>query len=147
MTVARDPGRQHPALRPQHRRHPAPNGPRLPGGRAERSAPGGLPWQSLTAFLRIATHPRVFTAPLSADQAADQVGQWIAAPAAWAPVPTGAHADVLLGLVRDLRLSGALLTDAHLAALVLEHGTGVWSTDADFARFAGLRWEDPLRGR
>ena len=107
----------------------------------------GLPWQSLTAFLRIATHPRVFSAPLSPERAADQVGQWIAAPAAWVPVPTGAHADVLLGLVRDLRLSGALLTDAHLAALALEHGTGVWSTDTDFARFPGLRWEDPLRGR
>jgi toxin-antitoxin system PIN domain toxin len=107
----------------------------------------GLPWQSLTAFLRIATNQRVFAAPLSPAQGADQVSQWLDAPAAWVPVPTGRHADVLLGLVRDLRLSGALLTDAHLAALALEHGTGVWSTDTDFARFPGLRWEDPLRGR
>lgn len=107
----------------------------------------GLPWQSLTAFLRISTHARVFPSPLSPAAAADQVEQWLTAPAAWVPVPTEAHADVLLGLVRDLRLSGALLTDAALAALALEHGTGIWSTDTDFARFTGLRWEDPLRDR
>lgn len=105
----------------------------------------GLPWASLTAFVRIVTHPRVFAAPLSPGQAADQVAQWLAAPAAWTPVPGPGHADVLLGLIRDLRLTGAVVSDAHLAALALEHGTGVWSTDTDFARFPGLRWEDPLR--
>lgn len=106
----------------------------------------GLPWATLTAFVRIATHPRVFPAPLSPGQAADQVEQWLAAPAAWVPVPGAGHAQVLLGLVRDLRLSGAVVADAHLASLALEHGTGIWSTDSDFARFPGLRWEDPLRG-
>lgn len=105
----------------------------------------GLPWQSLTAFLRIATHPRVFRTPLSPAIAGEQVAQWLAAPAAWVPVPGPGHAEVLLGLVRDLRLTGPLVSDAHLAALALEHGTGVWSTDTDFARFPGLRWEDPLR--
>ncbi len=104
----------------------------------------GLPWQSLTAFLRIATHPRVFSAPLSAGAAGDQVEQWLAAPAAWVPVPGDGHAELLLGLVRQLRLVGPLVSDAHLAALALEHGTGIWSTDTDFARFAGLTWEDPL---
>ena len=105
----------------------------------------GLPWQSLTAFVRIATHPRVFARPLSPEVAAAQVEQWLAAPAAWVPVPTRGHAEILLSLVRDLRLSGALVSDAHLAALAIEHGLGVWSTDADFARFPGLHWEDPLR--
>lgn len=104
----------------------------------------GLPWQSLTAFLRIATHPRVFSAPLSASAASDQVEQWLAAPAAWVPVPGDGHADLLLGLVRQLRLVGPLVSDAHLAALALEHGVGIWSTDTDFARFPGLTWEDPL---
>ena len=104
----------------------------------------GLPWQSLTAFVRIATHPRVFPKPLSAGAASDQVQQWLAAPAAWVPVPGDRHSDVLLPLVRQLRLTGPLVSDAHLAALALEHGTGIWSTDADFARFPGLRWEDPL---
>ncbi len=104
----------------------------------------GLPWMSLTAFLRIATHPRVFPAPLSADDAAGQVEEWLAAPAAWVPQPGEGHGQVLLGLVRRLRLAGPLVTVAHLAALALEYGTGVWSTDADFARFPGLRWENPL---
>jgi toxin-antitoxin system PIN domain toxin len=105
----------------------------------------GLPWQTLTAFLRIATHARVFPKPLPPADAADQVEAWLAAPAAWVPVPGPDHQTVLLDLVRKLRLIGPLLSDAHLAALALEHGTGIWSTDADFARFPGLRWEDPLR--
>jgi toxin-antitoxin system PIN domain toxin len=104
----------------------------------------GVPWQSLTAFVRIATSPRVFPAPLSAADATDQVEQWLSAPAAWVPVPGERHAEVLLGLLRQLRLVGPLVSDAHLAALALEHGTGVWSTDTDFARFPGLRWENPL---
>lgn len=104
----------------------------------------GLPWHSLTAFLRIATHPRVFPKPLTATAATDQIEQWLAAPAAWVPVPGERHAEVLLPMVRRLRLAGPLISDAQLAALALEHGTGIWSTDADFARFPGLRWEDPL---
>ena len=103
-----------------------------------------LPWQTLTAFLRVATHPRVFSSPLSAAVASEQVEEWLAAPAAWVPVPGEGHPDVLLGLLRQLRVVGPLVSDAHLAALALEHGTGIWSTDADFARFPGLRWEDPL---
>jgi uncharacterized protein len=105
----------------------------------------GLAWQSLSAFVRIATHPRVFPTPLSPQAAADQVAEWLDAPAAWTPVPGPGHAPIFLSLVRDLRLTGPLVSDASLAALALEHGTGVWSTDADFARFPGLRWVDPLR--
>lgn len=104
----------------------------------------GLPWQSLTAFLRISTHPRLFATPLSPDEATEQVDRWLAAPTAWIPAPTDRHADVLLGIVRDLRITGPLVTDAHLAALAIEHGTALWSTDGDFARFPGLRWENPL---
>ena len=105
----------------------------------------GLPWLSLTAFLRIATHPRVFPTPLTPEAAAEQVAEWVSAPAAWVPVAGEGHAEILLGLVRDLRISGALVMDAALAALALEHGTGIWSTDGDFGRFPGLVWEDPLR--
>lgn len=61
----------------------------------------GLPWQSLTAFVRIATSPRVFPAPLSTAEASDQVEQWLAAPAAWVPVPGDGHGEVLLGLLRQ----------------------------------------------
>lgn len=82
----------------------------------------GLPRQTLTAFVRIATHPRVFAAPLMADEAADQVTEWLAAQAAWLPVPTDGHATVVLAPVRMLRLAGALVSAAHLAALAIEHG-------------------------
>lgn len=105
----------------------------------------GLPWQTLTAFLRVATHPRVFPRPLTAATATEQVRDWLAAPAAWVPVPTDRHGEILLRLLQDLRLTGALISDAHLAALALEHGVAVWSTDSDFARFPDLTWHDPLR--
>lgn len=105
----------------------------------------GLPWPTLTAFLRIATHPRVFARPLTPQAASDQVAEWLTAPAAWVPTETDRHGEILLELVRTLRLTGPLVSDAHLAALALGHGTGIWSTDADFARFPGLAWEDPLR--
>jgi toxin-antitoxin system PIN domain toxin len=104
----------------------------------------GLPWMSLTAFLRIATHPRVFPRPLTPEQAGDQVREWLAAPAAWVPSPGEGYADVLTGLLARHRVTGALVRDAALAALAIEHGTGLWSTDGDFARFTGLHWEDPL---
>jgi predicted nucleic acid-binding protein len=75
----------------------------------------------------------------------DQIEAWLAAPAAWVPVPGEGHAEIVLTLLRQLHLVGPLVSDAHLAALVLEHGTGIWSTDSDVARFPGRPWEDPLR--
>lgn len=107
----------------------------------------GLPWMTLTAFLRIATHPRVFARPLTCEQACGQVADWLAAPASWVPEPGPGYADALTGLLVTHRVSGALVSDAALAALALEHGTGIWSTDGDFARFSGLRWVDPLAAR
>jgi toxin-antitoxin system PIN domain toxin len=107
----------------------------------------GLPWSSLTSFLRIATHPRVFARPLSAAVAAEQVREWLAAPAAWVPAPGEGHAVIFLELISRHRITGTLISDAALAALALEHGTGIWSTDGDFARFDGLDWQDPLAGR
>jgi uncharacterized protein len=107
----------------------------------------GLPWPTITAFLRIATHPRVFPTPLTTAEAVGQIREWLAAPATWVPVPGPRHAEICLSLVDDLRVTGPLVSDAHLAAIALEQGTGVWSTDADFARFDGLSWEDPLRLR
>lgn len=105
----------------------------------------GLPWQTLTAFLRIATHPRVFPAPLTAETAVEQVREWLAAPASWVPVPTARHGEIFLELVAGARITGALVSDAHLAALAIEHGVAIWSTDSDFARFEGLTWQNPLR--
>ena len=105
----------------------------------------GLPWECLTGFLRIATHPRAFERPLRPDEAWGLIGDWLAAPMAWIPMPTDRHADVLGGLVRRYHLSGRLIPDAHLAALALQHGLEVASADSDFARFTEIRWFNPLR--
>lgn len=107
----------------------------------------GLPWPSLTAFLRISTHPRIFRRPLTSDEAADLVGLWLSAPAAWVPVPTSAHAVVLDRLVREHQVTSHLVPDADLAALAVEHGLAVVSADTDFARFTGaVRWINPFSG-
>jgi uncharacterized protein len=104
----------------------------------------GLPWPSLLAFVRIRTNPRAFERPLPPADAWSRVTAWLAAPAAWVPVPTERHADVLGKLVIDHHLGAALIPDAHLAALALEHGVAVCSADTGFARFTGLQWFNPL---
>lgn len=104
----------------------------------------GLPWASLTAFVRIATHPRVYENPLTADQAWGQVEEWLAAAPAWVPLPTERHADVLGELVRRHDIRGNLVPDAALAALAVEHGLELCSADTDFARFREVNWRNPL---
>lgn len=104
----------------------------------------GLPWPSLLAFLRIRTHPRVYEFPLAPAEAWSRVEEWLAAPAAWVPVPTDRHAVVLGRLVAAHGPSSTGFPDAHLAALAIEHGVGVCSADTDFARFDGLVWFNPL---
>ncbi len=104
----------------------------------------GLPWPSLLAFLRIATHPRLLARPLTTDVAWRQVTDWLATPNVWQPAPTARHVEVFGRLATATRAAGNLLHDAHLAALALEHGLTVYSTDGDFARFADVRWVDPL---
>jgi uncharacterized protein len=106
----------------------------------------GLPWQSLAAFLRIATHPRASKHPLGPDEAWQQIEEWLACEVAWIPVPTDRHAAVLGDLVKRYQLRGKVITDAQLATLALEHGLTVCSADTDFARFTELRWENPLQG-
>lgn len=104
----------------------------------------GLPWPSLLAFLRIATNPRVWARPLPPDQAWSIVEAWLGQPAVWIPQPGPDHAAVLGRLHRAVRPVGNLVPDAHLAALAIEHGLELASTDSDFARFPGLRWTNPL---
>lgn len=105
----------------------------------------GLPWQTLGAFMRIVTNPRAFPDPLGVDEAWMQVEEWLDAPRAWVPQPTPAYRSVLGRLVRTHHVRGPLVTDAQLAALAIDHGVELVSTDADFARFSDLRWIDPLR--
>ncbi len=104
----------------------------------------GLPWPSLLAFLRLATNPRVFGSPLAVDAAWEQVARWLQIPAVWIPPPTEQHAALLGRLVCDHQAGGKLIPDAHVAALAIEHQLVLCTTDGDFARFAGLRWENPL---
>jgi toxin-antitoxin system PIN domain toxin len=104
----------------------------------------GLPWQSLGAFLRIATHPRASERPLTAEQAWAHVEAWLACDVAWVPTPGPHHAELLGGLIARHHVRGNLVPDAQLAALALEHGLEVCSADTDFARFDEVRWANPL---
>ena len=104
----------------------------------------GLPWESLTAFLRITTHPRATTRPLQPADAWRYVLDWLAVDLVWTPVATERHADVLAGLLERYRIAGNLVPDAHLVALAIEHGLEVCSADTDFARFTEVRWRNPL---
>jgi uncharacterized protein len=106
----------------------------------------GLPWESLAAFLRIATHPRAAAHPLQPEAAWRHVEDWLAVPTAWIPVATEQHADILGRLVAKYRLAGNLIPDGHLAALAIEHGVELCSADTDFARFTEVRWVNPLAG-
>jgi toxin-antitoxin system PIN domain toxin len=104
----------------------------------------GLPWPSLLAFLRIATNPRVFRSPLTMRVAWQQVSSWLSAESVWVPEPTERHAAVLDKLLALPGIYGNLVPDAHLAALAIEHGLTMCSTDGDFARFPDLTWLNPL---
>ena len=108
------------------------------------TAPVGLPWQSLLAFLRITTNPRVMARPQSIKDAWRQVEAWLGASPAWIPVPTSRHRDVLKDVLISGDARGDLVPDAELAALAIEHGLTLCSSDRDFARFPKLRWIDPL---
>jgi toxin-antitoxin system PIN domain toxin len=107
----------------------------------------GLPWASLLAFIRVMSNPRLITGPQLIDTAWRQVELWLDEPVAWVPQPTENHRRVLGDLVRTMTLTTKLVPDAHLAALAIEHGLTLCSTDGDFARFPGLRWENPIAPR
>ena len=104
----------------------------------------GLPWVSLIAFLRITTNPRVFERPLTLSQSTRVLQAWLSVPSVTTPGPTERHSDVLMRLLEGGRATANLVTDAHLAALSLEHGLTLCSTDKDFARFPEIQWENPL---
>jgi uncharacterized protein len=104
----------------------------------------GFAWIVLLGFLRIATNPRIYEKPMSAAEAADVVDGWLAQPVATVVQPTARHAAILRELLEPLGAGGNLVSDAHLAALSIEHGAELYSRDNDFARFPGVRWVDPL---
>ena len=103
-----------------------------------------LPWASLLAFVRLSTRAVVFENPLTADEALDVVDGWLAQPNVVVPNPGRRHATLLRELLDAVGTGGNLVTDAHLAALAIEHGAELFSFDADFSRFPAVNWVDPL---
>lgn len=104
----------------------------------------GLPWQVVWAFLRLSTNGRIFANPLSMEQAAGVMQQWMDLKQVRLLVPGERHWNLLKMLLTEGRAKASLTTDAELAALTIEHGGVLHTTDRDFARFPGLRWVNPL---
>lgn len=106
--------------------------------------PVGLAWVAVLGFIRVATHRQIMARPLPVATACAHVRAWLAQPYVSLIDPGARHAEILFGLFESLGTAGNLTTDAHLAALAIEHQAELHSTDADFARFPGLRWLNPL---
>lgn len=101
-------------------------------------------WIVLLAFLRITTRPGLFAKPLRLEAALNLVDAWLDQPSATMIHPGARHQLILRELLLPLGTGGNLTSDAHLAALAIEHGAELYSTDRDFARFAGVKWRNPL---
>ena len=112
--------------------------------RLNGTAPVGLPWPSLLAFVRLTTNPLVLSKPVSSGDAWRQVREWLDCEPAWIPVPGEEHAKLVGEFLQAGWMTSRLVADAHLAALAIEHGLTCCSSDGDFARFPGLKWQNPL---
>jgi hypothetical protein len=97
-------------------------------------------------FVRVGTNPRAFSHPMTAEEAAAHVRSWLEQPVVRIPELPSDHIERVLGLLMDLGTAGNLVTDAQIAAVALENDAVVHTADADFIRFAGLRWLNPLTG-
>lgn len=104
-----------------------------------------LPWVVILGFLRITTRPGLHDQPLSVESAFAFVQSWLNHPSVAIAHPGPEHAGILHRLLTHVGTAGNLTTDAHLAALALEYGANLCSSDNDFARFPGLNWHNPLR--
>jgi toxin-antitoxin system PIN domain toxin len=107
----------------------------------------GLTWLTLWAFLRISTNPRLFPRPLAVNEAFEIVRDWLALPSVAVIQPGTRHFGLLEHLAVENQAGGPLMSDAALAAMAIEHGAVLASTDRDFSRFPGLRWLNPLERR
>lgn len=104
----------------------------------------GLPWVVILAFLRLTTSTQVFERPLSVERAVAYVEEWLAQPVVTTVTPGRSHWIILRNLLLDSGTGGNLTTDTHIAALAIEYGYVVYSTDNDFKRFTGMRHINPL---
>ena len=106
--------------------------------------PVRLPWVVLLGFIRLSTHKQIATHPLPVAEACAIVDAWTERPHVSVLHPGDRHREILFDLLREAGTGGNLTTDAHLAALAIEHDAELCSTDSDFASFPGLRWRNPL---
>lgn len=106
--------------------------------------PVGFSWVTMIGFIRIVTNPRITKNPLPVDVACAHVRKWLEQPYSFVLDPSTRHAELLFGLLEGVGTAGNLTTDAHIAALAIDNKAEVHSTDADFGRFKGLRWVNPL---
>lgn len=106
--------------------------------------PVGLAWVGILGFIRLTTQRQVLATPLPVAVACGHARAWFARPYVTMLEPGARHAEILFSLLESLGTAGNLTTDAHLAALAIEHQAELHSTDADFSRFPGLRWVNPL---
>jgi len=109
------------------------------------SEPVHLCWPVLNTFIRIATNPRLHDRPLTRDEAVERVGSWLDQPCVRVISPTENHWPLFQEQLRFSEATGNLVSDAHLAALAIEFGSTLYSSDQDFARFPTLRWINPLK--
>jgi toxin-antitoxin system PIN domain toxin len=105
--------------------------------------PVGIPWVVILGFIRLSTTRGVFREPAKPGEALERVASWLEQPGAFVLNPGTGHLDVLRRTL-TCTAGGSLTTDAHLAALAIEHQAELHSNDSDFARFPGLRWRNPL---
>ena len=105
-----------------------------------------LAWVVVLGFVRITTHPKVFERPMAVQAAVGRVEEWLSLPHIHLVHPPQNHFQTWSALLKQIGTAGNLTTDAHLAALAIERGLILQTTDADFARFAGLKWHNPLKG-
>lgn len=112
--------------------------------RLSGTEPVGIPWMTILAFLRITTSTRALRRPLSIEEAVPVVSEWLGRRVVVVPQPTERHWSILSNLLPAAQARGPLLSDAHLAALAIEHGATLCTTDRDFSRFPELKTLNPL---
>ena len=107
----------------------------------------GLSWVAVLGFIRLLTNPRIYQNPFSPPEILEIVRTWLEQPHVKIIHPSEQHFSRLAKLIEQVGTAGNLTTDAHLAALAIERGLILHTTDADFARFPGLKWKNPLKGK
>ena len=103
----------------------------------------GIPWSTLLAFVRLVSNRRIFERAIPVAEAWRQVEEWLDLPNVWIPEPAQRHQEILRALIPEAGKAD-VVPDAHLAALAIEYGLVLQTTDRDFARFSGLQWENPI---